>query len=504
MIRHRPLTYTLLALAIQQALSSRALLADVTLSGSYSNSPATYNEPVNLAGPVTLSAPNSPPFIPSITQSSAPAASPSQAPASSLLPVPTPSPAASPSIPAPAWLSSSSPWLPLPALVLAPFPSPSPALTSRPASCSDFKPAPPPPSPMPSPSPPVSQVPPRPCFWALRPAPPPIPSTFPNSPSTPPATWSSPLPATPLPITPGPSATFNSRATVQITGGLLSATPTLNGSASFTVGYVGGSYSNSIGASTLSGTQAVSAIEGSGSQVPVTINTLRQVADASLTIASTISLHITGAGNFAGNIHANGNLTADVAGALGTARIFMNDSTLTLNATNSARNDISGGSRVVFYNANGAAGGHNISTANLIIAPSVNSLSNGIAPDTLTNLTGLHANNSILSTLDRGLGGGSANVSFSYLATVESLNGTLPPIAHLGTASDLILGILLAGSSAQAQPSAWAPLGPDWPPAPTAVHSPPAATSISPADRLSPAPTLPSPSLRPLPRSPSP
>jgi hypothetical protein len=125
-----------------------------------------------------------------------------------------------------------------------------------------------------------------------------------------------------------------------------------------------------------------------------------------------------------------------VAGALGTAPVA-NTGTLTLNATNAVGNSVTGGT--VFYNANGAAGGHAVQQANVFIGAAVTSLSNGSTSDFFANVTGLHGSGAVLAALDRGIGGGTANISFAPFAALEGTDGTLPAVQHLGTNADLTL-----------------------------------------------------------------
>lgn len=179
----------------------------------------------------------------------------------------------------------------------------------------------------------------------------------------------------------------------------------------------------------------------------ISLGPISESASSAIVVSQNTQVHLTSTGDYSGGTTINGaQLFADVPHALGTGPVTLtNNGTLTLNATDAASQPLSGG--YIEYNANGAASGHNISNTILSIGPAVTSFSDGAATDTFSNVAGLKGNSTELAMFDRGIGGGTANVSFAPLATIENTDGTLPTVHNLGTNADLALGLATQGSS---------------------------------------------------------
>jgi hypothetical protein len=133
-------------------------------------------------------------------------------------------------------------------------------------------------------------------------------------------------------------------------------------------------------------------------------------------------------------------VSANTAGALGSAAVTLTDGALHLKATNAANNTILGTTpnSLVWYAANGAASGHLITAGKLILGSDVTSLSNGTASDTFATLPDgrLTGNTATLALLDR-----NTNLNAGAGTIVENLDGGLPTVQNLGTNADLLLGI---------------------------------------------------------------
>jgi len=180
----------------------------------------------------------------------------------------------------------------------------------------------------------------------------------------------------------------------------------------------------------------------------VTLGSIQESIPSLLKVSQNMSVHITGSGSYSGGTSiAGGHVFADAPHALGTGPVTLSTlSTLTLNASDAVASNLSIGR--VEYNANGAAGGHNISQAYLSFGPAVTSFNDGTATDTFSNLAGLRGNSVQLAMLDRGVGSGTTpNVSFAFEAEIENTDGILPTVKNLGIGSDLILGLGTTGGS---------------------------------------------------------
>ena len=172
----------------------------------------------------------------------------------------------------------------------------------------------------------------------------------------------------------------------------------------------------------------------------VTLGSLQESSPSSLSVGANQTVHITGTGAYSGGTNnANGILFADAAHALGTGTVNMTSGSLTLNATDAAGGNITGGN--VFYNANGAVGGHTVTGSFVFVGNTITSLSDGSATDQFSNIPALQGNSAGLAAFDRGIGGGTVNISFAPGAVIENTDGTVPTVQHLGANADLVLGL---------------------------------------------------------------
>ncbi|HVV70747.1 MAG TPA: hypothetical protein VHI52_04470, partial [Verrucomicrobiae bacterium] len=135
----------------------------------------------------------------------------------------------------------------------------------------------------------------------------------------------------------------------------------------------------------------------------------------------------------------NGSIIANVPGALSTGPVALASlSQLFLNATAAANADITlapgdtiGGS--IFYNANAAANGHNLTANSIALNPNITSLGGDtFAITTNGSITG---NAGTFSLLTRG-----GNLTLSPGATLIATDGAVPDVQNLGSAADVFFG----------------------------------------------------------------
>ncbi len=262
------------------------------------------------------------------------------------------------------------------------------------------------------------------------------------------------------------SAAFNNDVIVQgQTNRILSASFTLSSPSNITIGLghltfsagdgsllVGESISHNFGAQNFSFTGMTLA---GNATIAGDVNGLLDVSTGgidesggshSLHVGILITLIINGPSTYSGGTVISGtlpNLTTVIAnsgGALGTGAVSMDDGVVTLNAPSAANNTITGASlnTAVNYNANGAAGGHLVTTGTLMLGSGVNSLSAGGAGDSFATLPGglVVGNGAALGLLDRSL-----NFNPGAGTVIQNMGGGLPTSQHLGTAADLLIGL---------------------------------------------------------------
>ena len=175
------------------------------------------------------------------------------------------------------------------------------------------------------------------------------------------------------------------------------------------------------------------------------IASIDESSPSSLSFAGTFNtVHITGPANYSAGTTINlTSLYADAPNALGTGAITLQNagSNLTLNASAAAQNNITGNNGKIFYNANAAAGGHNLSigaNGTITLAPAVTSLG-GDSFNIGANAT-LVGSTTALALLDRAVGSStSPNLSLAPGSLLENADGGFPSIQNLGNNADLLV-----------------------------------------------------------------
>ena len=202
---------------------------------------------------------------------------------------------------------------------------------------------------------------------------------------------------------------------------------------------------------------------GGPSPFAVTVGGIAESGGArSLTVSDFVGLTVTGSSSYSGGTTLVGGefgqamVNANVNGALGSGPVSLSNGTLTLNATGAAHNTVTSSDAVsvVNYNANGGAGGHLVTAGQLVFGAAVSSFSGSGAADTFATVAGglVSGTGAQLGMLDR-----SANFNAGVGTTVQNTSGGLPTVKNLGTAGDLVLGLVgnYAGNLGMGPGSPW-------------------------------------------------
>ena len=174
------------------------------------------------------------------------------------------------------------------------------------------------------------------------------------------------------------------------------------------------------------------------------IASISESSPSSLSLSGTFNtVHFTGPGNYSGGTAINfTSLYADAPNSLGTGPLTLQSSSshLYLNASSAAQNNITGNNGSIAYNANAAAGGHNLSigtSGTITIAPTVTSL--GADSFTVAPAANLVGNTATLALLDRAIGSATTPNFFPAPgARIENIDGGFPSIQNLGNNADLL------------------------------------------------------------------